>query len=68
MKKSTYSRFACPKIAIFFTGSFQAVLFFFLLTYAEIKAFNWPKAFFLLKSAKKESLEKTAKKRFFREM
>ena len=33
--------------------------FFFLLTYAEIKAFNWLKAFFLLKSAKKkEPLEK----------
>ena len=37
-KFETNNRFTCSKIAILFTGSFRAV--FFLLTYAEIRAFN----------------------------
>ena len=42
-----YRQFTCPKTAILFCNAFQVVLFFFfLLTYAEIKAFNWLKTFF----------------------
>ena len=37
-----------------FTGSSQAALL--LLTYAEIKAFNWLKALFFLEAAKKKEL------------
>ena len=44
-------------------------LFFLLLTYAEMKAFNWLKAFFLLESAKKKKKrnrsKRTARKNLF---
>ena len=47
--------------SVFFTDSFQATLFFLLLTYAEIKAFNWLKALFSLcvSTKNKEQLKRT---------
>ena len=35
--KKTYSRFTCPKIAVIFSGSFRAVLFFF---FADLRRNN----------------------------
>ena len=46
----TLLRFTCLKLAARFPDSLRAVLFFFLLTFAETKAFHWLKVLF---SAKK---------------
>ena len=48
------SRFTCPeKAVVLFTGSFREVHFF-LLTYTEIKAFDWLKALFSPSVSKKK--------------